>query len=214
MRTRDLHPVERAPRGKGQLREGLRYVAGRPELIWPIVLVGFIGTFGFNFPIWLSAFADDVFHADAGTYGLLQHPDGGRLGRRRAARRPPRHRPAAAAGRRRRWPSACWRSLAAAGARRSGCSPLLMVPIGIFGLTVNVTANTSVQMATDPAMRGRVMSPVHDGLRRRHPAGRARSSAGSPTPTAPASASPSGGAISPPPRSRSAWSWPARAACG
>ena len=34
---------------------------------------------------------------------------------------------------------------------------MLLVPIGMFGLTVNVTANTSVQMATDPAMRGRVM---------------------------------------------------------
>ncbi len=61
MRARELHPVERAPRGKGQLREGLRYVAGRPDLLWPIVLVGFMGTFAFNFPVYLSAFADDVF---------------------------------------------------------------------------------------------------------------------------------------------------------
>ncbi len=35
---------------------------------------------------------------------------------------------------------------------------LLLVPIGMIGLTVNVTANSAVQMATDPAMRGRVMS--------------------------------------------------------
>ncbi len=35
---------------------------------------------------------------------------------------------------------------------------LLMAPIGMFGMTVNVTGNTSVQMGTDPAMRGRVMS--------------------------------------------------------
>lgn len=34
----------------------------------------------------------------------------------------------------------------------------LLVPIGMFGLTVNVTANASVQMATDPEMRGRVMA--------------------------------------------------------
>ena len=46
-------------------------MAGRPELLWPIVLVGFIGTFGFNFPVWLSAYADDVFHADAGSYSLF-----------------------------------------------------------------------------------------------------------------------------------------------
>jgi MFS family permease len=35
---------------------------------------------------------------------------------------------------------------------------LLMIPLGLFGMTVNVTANTNIQMATDPAMRGRVMS--------------------------------------------------------
>lgn len=34
----------------------------------------------------------------------------------------------------------------------------LMLPIGIMGLTFNVTANSSVQLAADPAMRGRVMS--------------------------------------------------------
>ncbi len=33
-----------------------------------------------------------------------------------------------------------------------------MVPIGVFSMTVNVTANTSIQMSTDPAMRGRVMA--------------------------------------------------------
>ncbi|MGH3313592.1 MAG: MFS transporter, partial [Streptomyces sp.] len=31
-------------------------------------------------------------------------------------------------------------------------------PIGIMGLTFNVTANSSVQLASAPAMRGRVMS--------------------------------------------------------
>jgi MFS family permease len=35
---------------------------------------------------------------------------------------------------------------------------LLMVPIGMFGMTVNVTANSSIQMGTDPSMRGRVMA--------------------------------------------------------
>ena len=122
MRTRELHQIERAPRGKGQLREGLRYVAGTPELIWPIVLVGFIGTFGFNFPIWLSAYADDVFHAGAGTYGLFNTPDGRRLAGRRAARRPPHAAPGCA----------CWSRppllfgvlevVASARPVRSGCS--------------------------------------------------------------------------------------------
>ncbi|MFF7354342.1 MFS transporter [Streptomyces filipinensis] len=156
MRARDLHVVERAPRGKGQLREGLQYVAGRPELIWPIVLVGFIGTFGFNFPVWLSAYADDVFHSGAGSYSLFNTlmAVGSLGGALLAARRG----------------TARLRILIAAalafGALETAAAlvpsywlfALLMVPIGVFGLTVNVTANTAVQMATDPAMRGRVMA--------------------------------------------------------
>ncbi|MFF8944453.1 MFS transporter [Streptomyces sp. NPDC014864] len=156
MRARELHVVERAPRGKGQLREGLRHVAGRPELIWPIVLVGFIGTFGFNFPVWLSAYADDVFHAGAGAYSLFNTlmAVGSLVGALLAARRgTARLRVLIAA-------AAAFGTLEIVAALTPSYWPfaLLMIPIGIFGLTVNVTANTAVQMATDPAMRGRVMA--------------------------------------------------------
>jgi MFS family permease len=156
MRPAELHKVERVPRGKGQLREGLRYVAGRPDLIWPIVLVGFIGTFGFNFPIWLSAFADDVFDAGPGTYGLLNSliAVGSVTGALLAARR--------TATRQRVLVGAALMfgllEVAAALAPAFWLFAALMVPIGIFSLTFNVTANSSVQLATDPAMRGRVMS--------------------------------------------------------
>ncbi|MEU4268683.1 MFS transporter [Streptomyces sp. NPDC026092] len=156
MRPAEFHKVERAPRGKGQLREGLRYVAGRPELIWPIVLVGFIGTFGFNFPIWLTAFSEEIFHVGAGTYGFLNTllAAGSLAGALFAARRG----------------STRLRTLVVAAVVfgvleiTAALSPafwlfaLLLVPIGMFGLTVNITANSAVQLATDPAMRGRVMS--------------------------------------------------------
>ncbi|MET8246081.1 MFS transporter [Streptomyces sp. NPDC005202] len=156
MRARELHVVERAPRGKGQLREGLRYVAGRPDLIWPIVLVGFIGTFGFNFPVWLSAYANGVFHAGAGAYSFFNTlmAVGSLVGALLAARRgTARLRVLIAA-------AAAFGTLeiVAALAPSYWLFALLMTPIGIFGLTVNVTANTAVQMATDPAMRGRVMA--------------------------------------------------------
>ncbi|MFF8999379.1 MFS transporter [Streptomyces achromogenes] len=156
MRARELHVVERAPRGKGQLREGLRYVAKRPELIWPIVLVGFIGTFGFNFPVWLTAYADDVFHAGAGAYSLFNTlmAVGSLVGALLAARRgTARLRVLIAA-------ALAFGTLetVAAVAPSYWLFALLMVPIGVFGLTVNVTANTAVQMGTDPAMRGRVMA--------------------------------------------------------
>ncbi|WP_335970788.1 MFS transporter [Streptomyces sp. CA2R106] len=156
MRTSELHKIERAPRGKGQLREGLRYVAGKPELIWPIVLVGFIGTFGFNFPIWLSAFANKVFNSGAGTYGLFNTlmAAGSLIGALLAARR--------TRTRLRMLVTAALAfgllELLASVAPTFWIFAVLLVPIGVFGLTFNTTANATVQLATDPVMRGRVMS--------------------------------------------------------
>ncbi|MEV6326194.1 MFS transporter [Streptomyces sp. NPDC051909] len=156
MRTSELHKVERVPRGKGQLREGLRYVAGRPDLIWPIVLVGFIGTFGFNFPIWLTAFSEEIFHVGAGTYGFLNTlmAAGSLVGALLAARR--------GSTRLRMLVIAAGvfgvLEIAAALSPSFWLFALLLVPIGMIGLTVNISANSAVQMATDPAMRGRVMS--------------------------------------------------------
>ncbi|WP_424215460.1 MFS transporter [Streptomyces sp. BI20] len=156
MRANELHPVTPRPRAKGQLREGLRHVAGRPELVWPIVLVGFIGTFGFNFPIWLAAFADDVFHGDAGTYGLFNTliAAGSLAGALLAARR----------GRSRLRVLVMAAALFGAVEIATAFSPnlwvftALLIPVGMFGMTVNVVANSGVQMATDPEMRGRVMA--------------------------------------------------------
>ncbi|MFH8474669.1 MFS transporter [Streptomyces sp. NPDC018000] len=156
MRTSELHKPTAVPRAKGQLREGLRYVSGRPELIWPIVLVGFVGTFGFNFPIWLTAFADEIFHGGAGMYSFFNilMAAGSLVGALLAARRG----------------SSRLRMMVAAGTVFglleiiASLSPsvwlfaILLVPIGMVGLTVNISANTSVQMAADPEMRGRVMS--------------------------------------------------------
>ncbi|WP_149548659.1 MFS transporter [Streptomyces marokkonensis] len=156
MRPRELHAVERAPRGKGQLREGLRYVAGRPELVWPIVLVGFIGTFAFNFPVYLSAFADDVFHGGAGVYSMFNtlmavgSVSGALLAARRGTARLRLLIVAALA-------FGALEILAAA-SPQLWMFALIMVPLGLFSMTVNVTTNTSLQMATDPAVRGRVMA--------------------------------------------------------
>lgn len=156
MRSAELHRVERAPRGKGQLREGLAYVAGRPELLWPIVLVGFIGTFGYNFPIWLTAYVDEVFHGDAGTYGLLNSlmAAGSLGGALFAARR--------GASRLRLTVLAALAfgvlEIVAAVSPAFWLFAALLVPVGAAGLLFNTTANANVQLATDEAMRGRVMS--------------------------------------------------------
>ncbi|WP_345649549.1 MFS transporter [Streptomyces tremellae] len=156
MRPSELHKNKLVKRGKGQLREGLRYVKGRPELIAPIVLVGFVGTFGFNFPIWLTAFANDIFHGGAGMYSFFNilMAAGSLIGALLAARRR----------------STRLRLLIFAAAMFGllevvvSFSPyvwlfsLILVPIGMMGMTNNISANTTVQMAAEPAMRGRVMS--------------------------------------------------------
>ncbi|MBD3932992.1 MFS transporter [Streptomyces chumphonensis] len=156
MRRADLSPAEPVRRARGQLREGLRYVRSHPELMWPIILVGFIGTFGFNFPIWLTAFTERVFDQGAGVYGLLNvlMAAGSLTGALLAARR-------STAGRRLLVGSAALFALLlglAAVTPWFWVFAALMVAIGVMGLTFNVTANSSVQLATDPAMRGRVMS--------------------------------------------------------
>ncbi|HET6634928.1 MAG TPA: MFS transporter [Streptomyces sp.] len=156
MRTDELHPTDRAPRSKGQLRDGLTYVRHRPELLWPIVLVGFIGTFGFNFPIWLTAFTDRVFDEGASTYGLLNTlvAIGSLTGALLAARR--------AVVRMRLLVGAALvfglLEMVAAVTPSFWLFAALMLPVGVMALTFNVTANSSVQLASDPAMRGRVMS--------------------------------------------------------
>jgi len=156
MRTSELHTTERAPRSKRQLREGLSYVRGNPELLWPIVLVGFVGTFGFNFPIWLTAFTDKVFAQGAGTYAMLNTlmAAGSVAGALLAARR--------GSARMRLMVGAALvfgvLEMVASFSPSFWLFAVLMAPIGIVGLTFNVTANSSVQLASDPTMRGRVMS--------------------------------------------------------
>ena len=156
MRRSELHPYPKQPREKGQLKAGLHYVAGRPDLIWPIVLVGFIGTFGFNFAIILSAFAYHVFHVGPGLYGLLNTAMavGSLVGALLAARHArPRLRLLVGAA-------------LAFGVLETvaGVAPsywvfaALLTLVGVFGLTLNTAANSLIQLRTAPAMRGRVMS--------------------------------------------------------
>ncbi|MFC9065741.1 MFS transporter [Streptomyces harbinensis] len=156
MRSGELSRPRRAARKKGQLREGLRYVGSRPDLLWPIVLVGFIGTFGFNFPVWAIAFTDGVFDAGAGSYGLLNSLMGGGsvVGALLAARR---------GSRRMRFTFAA-AAMFSAVLMVASAAPffwvyaMLMVPLGLTAMTFQVTANAGIQLASDPEMRGRVIS--------------------------------------------------------
>ncbi|MFD7665527.1 MFS transporter [Streptomyces sp. NPDC059788] len=156
MRTGEIHPAARAPRGGGQVRATLRQVARDPGLLWPIVLVAFVGTFGFNFPVWLTAFTVQVFHTGSGVYGLLNSllAAGAVAGALWAARSlaPPRRVLTMAA--------LLFGALetAAALAPALWLFAALLVLVGTTGLVVTVTANAHVQLTADAATRGRVMS--------------------------------------------------------
>jgi MFS family permease len=64
LRVAELRPNARAYRAKGSFTEGFRYVWKRTDLKTILVMLFLIGTFGLNFPIFISTMAVGVFHAD------------------------------------------------------------------------------------------------------------------------------------------------------
>ena len=157
IRSADLFEPTRVARAKGQLREGLAYVRGRADLLVPILLVAVIGTFGLNFQLTLALVAKQTFDKGAGAYGALSAmlAFGSLLGALASARRsgPPRQR-------------VLFGAAIAFGVCEVlvGLAPtylvmaVLLVPTGAAVLTFTTTANATVQLATAPEMRGRVMA--------------------------------------------------------
>ena len=71
LRVNELHLKTRALRTRGSFVEGFRYVWRRPDLKTILLMLFLFGTFGLNFPIFISTMAVTVFHAGARQYGLL-----------------------------------------------------------------------------------------------------------------------------------------------
>jgi MFS family permease len=155
IRPRELNPAPRQ-RGKGQIREGLRYVSGRPDIVLIMALVFVLGTFGMNFQMTTALMATAVFHQGAGAYGLLGSimAVGSLSAALLSARRPhPRLRVLLVA-----LAAFVVASAAAALAPSYVWFAVLLIPVGLSALTVLTTANSMVQLSVDPAMRGRVMA--------------------------------------------------------
>lgn len=156
LRVAELRPHARAERAKGSFTEGFRYVWGRPDLKAILLMLFLVGTFGLNFPIFISTMAINIFHADARGYGLLSSimaigtVTGALLG---AGRERPRF----------------GLLLLGAGVFGIGCTLAALAPgywlfagalllIGVAALTFTNTTNSLMQLTTEPAMRGRVMA--------------------------------------------------------
>jgi MFS family permease len=156
MRKDELYPMARVSRGKGQIRDGLRYVRGRSDILMILFIVGMVGTFGFNYQMTTALMARLEFHEGAGAYGLLGSvmAIGSLSGALLAARRE-RPRLRLVVG-----------STAAFGVCATVASvmptyelfALSLIPVGLSSLTLMTAANATVQMTTEPEMRGRVMA--------------------------------------------------------
>jgi MFS family permease len=156
MDRRAMIPKVLAPRAKGQVREGFRYVWHDPALRTPLVMMALIGTFAYEFQVILPILAKYGFDGDAGTYGLMSAAMG--VG--------------AVAG-----------GLVVAGRNRYGLGPLVrvsfafglaialvaisptlpvaiaaLVLVGVVNIAFLTRANTTLQLTADPVMRGRVMA--------------------------------------------------------
>src|SRR5580658_8915676 len=156
MRKSELFPAARIPRRKRQVRQGLIYVRTTPELLIPLILIAVIGTLAWEFQVTLPLMASKVFHGGAPTYGVMASVMGvgAVIGGLVSASRPrPRARALclAAIG----WGIAI---LAAAAAPSLPLELAALVFVGYGSITFNSLAKTTLQLAAEPIMRGRVMA--------------------------------------------------------
>ncbi len=152
----DLILSPREARHKGMIRDAVRYLRGRPDLMMILSVVFFAGTFGLNFQMTSALMATQVFHKGATEFGLLGSAMavGSLTGALLAARRT-RIRLRLVAG------AALVFGVVeiVAGLAPNYLTFMLIVPfLGLSALTMITAANTTMQLATAPGLRGRVMA--------------------------------------------------------
>jgi MFS family permease len=156
MDTSALSPSTPAPRAKGQLREGLRYVNGQVGLLVPLVMMAIVGCLAYEFQVSLPVMASRAFHGGSQTYGFMTAAMGvgavvGGL-----------H----AAGRGKTGLASLTRSCvvfavviaAAALAPNLTVELIALAAVGAASVTFLAKGNSTLQLAAAPQMRGRVMA--------------------------------------------------------
>lgn len=156
IRVSELRAQPRAPRARGQITAGFRYVRKKPAIIVILIMVGIVGTFGLNFAIYTSTMATIEFHKGAAEFGMLSSvmAIGSITGALFSARQErPRMRTL--------FTSAALFGLASAISAIMPTFEMFAVSLTLIGfaaLMFMTTANSFVQTTVKPSMRGRVMA--------------------------------------------------------
>jgi MFS family permease len=156
MEPADLQPAPRAARARGQLRSALRHVLATPALRIPLAMMAVVGMLSFNFQVLLPLLARFTWHGTASAYAALTAAMGvgsiaGALASGARGRVSPRILTAASAG-------FGLFTLLAAAAPTFALQLLALVPLGAMSVTFAAGINSSLQLAVEPELRGRVMA--------------------------------------------------------
>ena len=144
----------RVPHRGHQLRDGLRYARGVPEILAPLCMMALIGTFTYEFEVSLPLFARGPLAGGAATYSWLMGAFGlgsvlgGIYSTRHAQTGVPRMIRAAGLYMAAMLATALTDSLVAA--------VILLLLVGFASIIFLTTGNSTIQIAAAPAYRGRV----------------------------------------------------------
>jgi MFS family permease len=151
-----LNPTPPAPRARGQLREGLRYVRGTPSLAIPLLMMAAVGCLTYEFQVSLPVMASRGLHVGSAGFGFMTASMGvGAVlgGLVVAARGSTGTRPLVLAA-----------TAFGAAMGLATIAPSLPFELAALGLTGAASiafmsmGNSTLQLTAEPAMRGRVMS--------------------------------------------------------
>jgi MFS family permease len=156
MDTSALNPVTPNVRGKGQLREGLRYVSGSARPALPLVMAAAVGCLAFEFQVSLPYLAQHGLHGNSADYGFMTASMGvgsviGGLA-------------LATKGRIGSWPLILAAVAFGVGMSLAALAPDLglelvaLMFLGAASVCFMSQTNATLQMRAAPEMRGRVMS--------------------------------------------------------
>jgi MFS family permease len=155
MNPGQLGPPPAAPRRRGAVRDGLRYVARTPALAIPLAMMALVGTLGFNFHTLLPLLARFAFEGGAGAYTALAVAMGAGSVMGALATASRTHvGPGLVTGAALAFGLV---ALAAAAAPTLHAEIALLVPLGAASVAFAAGVNSMLQLAAAPEMRGRVM---------------------------------------------------------